>query len=201
MHSAFVHRYLPLLIVIAFIIGLSSCKTVETTREGRRVGTASDSVSASEVTESGIDLSAYRNSLGDLYTTQNHEMPDFFMESYDGLQSGNRDPYDGYRIQLVSTRDVALADSIAESFRIWSDTTIVGFNPEAHQFFKPPHYKVHAGDFSERQRAIEFSRLVKQKYPDAWVVHDRIDPNLVPADTVEIRLRDERDISKADTTQ
>jgi len=32
--------------------------------------------------------------------------------------------------------------------------------------------------------------MLKSRYPDAWVVHERIEPSNVPADTANIRFRD-----------
>ncbi|MFH5832463.1 SPOR domain-containing protein [Halalkalibaculum sp. DA384] len=189
------YRYRSFVLVLALLAGLSACKTTQTTREGAVGETAEDSAYTA-ATESDFNFAAYRNSLSDLYATQNHEMPDFFMESSPDAESGNRDPFDGFRIQVVTTRNVSHADSVARSFRMWSDTTIVGFKPETYVFFKQPYYKVHVGDFNERHRAIEFSRLVKRKYPDAWVVHDRINPYMVPADTTEIRFKPASDSSK-----
>ncbi|WP_310685435.1 SPOR domain-containing protein [Aliifodinibius sp. S!AR15-10] len=181
------HRYLFIITALILFAGLYSCQITERATHDRPGATASDSLAAS--TEGGLQLAAYRNSLSDLYSTQNHDMPAFFMESYDSDGSGNRDPFQGFRIQLISTRNVSMADSVAKSFRIWSDTTITGFTPETYTTFQQPHYRVHVGDFNNRQRAIEFSQLVKRKYPDAWVVHDRINPYLVPADTTQIGLK------------
>ncbi|MDZ7693954.1 MAG: SPOR domain-containing protein [Balneolaceae bacterium] len=187
MRSIYRFKYLPLLLVIIVAGALFSCKTSETAREDEPTTAVRDSISLGE--GQGLNLAAYRSSLSDLYTTQHHDMLEFFMQSNNDAQSGNRDPYDGFRIQVVSTRNVALADSIARSFRVWSDTTIAQYTPEAYVFFKQPHYKVHVGDFSNRDRAIQFSKLVKRRYPDAWVVHDRINPYLVPSDTVQISLK------------
>lgn len=185
--------HLVLTILTLITIGLYSCKTAEQAKKDEARITEADSA----ITESGINLATYRNSLGDLYATQQHDMPKIFMESHEVEQSGNRDPFDGYRIQVVSTRDVSRADSVAKSFRVWADTTIAGFSPETYVFFKQPYFKVHIGDFSSHDRAIEFSQFVKRQYPDAWVVHDRINPYHVPADTVDIRLKTQAE--KADS--
>lgn len=136
----------------------------------------------------GIDLAAYRNTLSDGYATQRHDMPEFFLKEYKENRAEDRDPFDGFRIQIISTREVALADSAAKDFRLWADTTLAGFSPEAYVFFQQPYYKVHVGDFNNRKKADTFSRLVKQKFPDAWVVHDRINPYLVPADSIQIEM-------------
>ncbi|MDX1636713.1 MAG: SPOR domain-containing protein [Balneolaceae bacterium] len=173
---------------------IHACQTTEpATHDRSPEDTASP---ASEVTETGLDLAAYRNSLSDLYATQNHDIPDHFMQAVDSTQASARDPFDGFRIQVVSTRNVQLADSLAKSFRIWSDTTIIGYSPKTYVFFKQPHYKVHVGDFSQRRRAIQFSRIVKNRFPDAWVVHDRINPYLIPADTADIHLKSSTSTSR-----
>lgn len=94
----------------------------------------------------------------------------------------------GYRIQVYSGQDVYEADTVASRFRAWSDTTIVGYQAETYTFFKTPYYRVHVGDFHDRDKALDFSKLVKRLFRDAWVVYDTVDPYLVPVDTVQIRL-------------
>lgn len=178
-------RYLFILLFSLSVV-FYSCKSSEQTAD-QSSGTTSDS--AAPYGESGMNLAAYRNTLGDGYTTMQHDMPKQLMQATRDAQFGNRNPFEGFRIQLASTRSVATADSVAKSFRIWADTTFAGYKPDIHQFFKQPHYRVHVGDFTNRQRANKVSRMVKRKFPNAWVVHDRIDPNLVPADTVNIHLK------------
>lgn len=128
-------------------------------------------------------LAQNRSKLSDVHTSQKHDMPEVFLQKDSSDASLNSDPFDGYRVQILSTRDQPLADSVANKFRTWADSTIEGYTAEAYIFFKQPFYKVHIGDFQEREQANSFSKLIKRKYPDAWVVHDRIDPANVPADT------------------
>lgn len=96
------------------------------------------------------------------------------------------DMFEGYRVQIYSGQNVAMADTIASIFRAWSDTTIVGYQADTYTFFKAPYYRVHVGDFHERNRAIYFSNILKRRFRDAWVVYDRIDPWKIPADTTDI---------------
>jgi hypothetical protein len=110
-------------------------------------------------------------------------MPAAFLKTDSSNESINHNPFDGYRIQILSTRELTNADSVAASFRVWSDTTITGYNAKAYVSFRQPYFKVHIGDFQQRNQANSFTQLIKQKYPDAWVVHDRINPADVPADT------------------
>lgn len=180
------------LFLMLLAVGLYSCKTSEPAIE-RVPDTGGiieiDSAQLTSRTERGTDLSMYRNTLSDVYTTQQHDMPENFLQSYEGDKQVERDPFDGFRIQITSTRNVARADSTAKRFRMWADTTIAGYVPNTYVFFKQPFYKVHVGDFHDREKANNFSRIVKRKYPDAWVVHDRINPAQVPADTTEIKLQ------------
>lgn len=173
------------LIVALFFIGLfTGCKTVEESTD-RTVTTTADSVSVETESASGLQqlLNENRSKLSDVYVSQKQDMPDSFLKESESDESLNRDPYDGYRVQILSTRKVEVADSVANSFRIWADTTITGYEAEAYLSFKQPYYKVHIGDFQQRDKANSFSQLLKKRYPDAWVVHDRIEPSNVPADT------------------
>lgn len=189
-----IRNYLFLTVCILLAAGLYSCKTAEqmTGERPAETGPASGADSARTAAASPAEefnLADYRNTLADVYSTQQHDLPEAFLRTYKGDQPVERDPFDGFRIQIASTRNVALADSTAKKFRLWADTTFTGYQPETYVFFKQPYYKVHVGDFHVRERANRVSRLVKRQYPDAWVVHDRINPYLVPADTARIELR------------
>jgi hypothetical protein len=140
-------------------------------------------------------LTRNRNRLSDTYLTQQHDVPEAFLK-VDTTDNSYYNPFDGYRIQILSSRDVAIADSVSTEFRLWADSTLAGYTPKAYVFFKQPHYKVHVGDFQDREKANKLSRIIKRKYPEAWVVHDRIDPSNVPADTTKIRLQEERQLGK-----
>lgn len=97
------------------------------------------------------------------------------------------DPFAGFRVQILSTRNVLEADSVKDQFRVLSDSLFTGYNPSAYIHFRSPYYRVRVGDFSKRERANQFSGLIKDLYPDAWVVHDRIRPDHVPPDSVSVR--------------
>ena len=129
-----------------------------------------------------------RNSLGDESSGLEHDMPDMFTRKA-AARTNEVDEFAGFRVQILSTSDVVHADTTRDGFVAWADTTLAGYQPTAYVFFRQPYYRVRAGDFRDRELAIEFSRILKQYYPDAWVVHDRIEPYRVPADTAEIRIR------------
>jgi hypothetical protein len=80
------------------------------------------------------------------------------------------------------------ADSTKDNFRAWADENIKGYSPEAYVTFRQPYYKVRVGDFRDQQKANNFSRMLKEEYPAAWVVHDRIEPEFLPADTTRIEF-------------
>lgn len=130
-----------------------------------------------------------RSSLEDQFSQLEHDMPEAFTREV-VRDDSDFDEYAGFRVQILSTRDVVHADTTRDNFIAWADTTLAGFQPEAYVFFRQPYYRVRTGDFHNREVAIEFSRMIKPFFPDAWVVHDRVEPNRVPADTVEIRFRE-----------
>lgn len=138
-----------------------------------------------EMNEFERSLFETRSSLSDQFATIELDMPEVFLK--DVAQDQFYDRYAGYRVQLLSTRIVAEADSTKDNFRVWADEHIEGYSPEAYVIFSQPYYKVRVGDFRDQQQANEFSRLVKNQFSGAWVVHDRIEPEYLPADTTEIR--------------
>ena len=131
----------------------------------------------------------YRTSLSDQYSEEGLAIPEIFLREVT-YEEREVDPYAGFRVQILSTRDVAEADSVRDNFVAWADSVIAGYEPEAYVLFRSPNFRVRTGDFQDRDRALEFSRLVRSKYPDAWVVHDRIEPESVPADTANIKFRE-----------
>jgi hypothetical protein len=96
----------------------------------------------------------------------------------------------GFRVQIYSGENVYEADTVASTFRAWSDTTIVGYQAETYTFFKTPYYRVHIGDFHNREKAFEFSKMVKRLFKDAWLVYDTVDPLSVPEDTTQIKFQE-----------
>jgi hypothetical protein len=180
----------PLLITLLFI----GCSTTEEATEKDRSDPffdVSDEV-VDEFVEENLNefertLLATRSDLSDIYTNLEHDMPEQYLRER-VIEEQEVDEFAGYRVQILSTRDVVHADTTKDYFAAWSDTTITGYQAEAYVFFRQPYYRVRAGDFRDRETAIEFSRLLKSRYPEAWVVHDRIVPANVPPDTVTIQL-------------
>ncbi|MFU8811364.1 MAG: SPOR domain-containing protein [Balneolaceae bacterium] len=129
-----------------------------------------------------------RSSLSDQYASIGGDVPDVFLQQIEEEETVV-DRYAGYRVQLYTTRSVQIADSIRNEFLVWADSVFAGFDPNAYVLFRSPNYRVRAGDFRDRDRAVAFSRLLKNRYPDAWVVHDRIEPGRIPGEQIEIRFR------------
>lgn len=142
-----------------------------------------------EMTEAERELFETRSTLADQFVTVEHDMPEIFLKDVE-QQHDFVDQYAGFRVQLLSTRSVVEADSTKDNFRVWAEEHIKGYSPEAYVIFRQPHYKVRVGDFRNQQRANEFSRMLKNEFPNAWVVHDRIEPQYMPADTTQIRRVD-----------
>lgn len=85
----------------------------------------------------------------------------------------------GFRIQILSTRDVRLAESIKADFESWMAATGDAQPLHSYVLFRQPFYRVHVGDFRDRSRAQETVNRLKDRYPDAWVVIDQIVPERV----------------------
>lgn len=188
-------RYILLTAIMA--VGLfTACSSTEQTRRGDE---RPERETTPEITETTRDnlvdlLTRTRNRLSDVHFTQQHDVPDAFLK-VDTTDNTYNNPFEGYRIQILSSREVNVADSVSTQFRLWADTTLAGYTPRAYVFFKQPYYKVHVGDFQNRDKANNLTRIIKKQYPEAWVVHDRIDPSSVPADTVRIRIQEEKEES------
>jgi hypothetical protein len=132
----------------------------------------------------------YHSKMSDLYTTRQNTIPAAFLieEEPDEDTEAERDPFQGFRVQIYTARDVLDADTTAALFRTWADTTISGYQADTYIFFKPPYYRIHVGDFHDRERAQTYARLIKRRFRSAWVVYDRVNPLKVPADSVSFSL-------------
>lgn len=140
-----------------------------------------------DLNEEELALYQTRSHLSDRFGVDSHDMPDFYLEEFEEVEV---DIYQGFRIQILSTRDVELADSTLAGFETWADTTFSGYLPRGYIHYRQPYYRVRIGDFQNREKATELSRMLKVRYPEAWVIHDRINPYRAPADTTEIRMND-----------
>lgn len=89
----------------------------------------------------------------------------------------------GFRVQVISTQDVSLAENIRTEYNNWLDEEAPEYNANAYILFRQPFYRLHVGDFRSRADAIEFAQVVKRKFPDAWVVFDTINPNSITTRT------------------
>ncbi|MEX2364814.1 MAG: SPOR domain-containing protein [Balneolaceae bacterium] len=141
-----------------------------------------------EALPSEFTLEDLRTHLADVYTSRENEVPETFTR-VKVQQETERNIYEGFRVQIYSGQNVDHADSIAADFRVWSDSTITGYQAETYVSFRTPYYKVHVGDFHDRDNAITFSNLLKRNFREAWVVYDNVNPSQVPADTVQIELK------------
>lgn len=186
-----------IILVFSFI---GSCSTTESVSEGESPYLdVSDEVVDEFIYENLDDferrLLSTRNHLSGEFSNLEHDMPEVFQR--EAVQEEKEvDEYAGFRVQIASTRDVVHADTTRDNFRAWADSTIEGYQADTYEFFRPPYYRVHVGDFQNRDTAIEFSKLVKQRYPDAWVVHDRIEPEKVPNDTIKIQFKSSAQIEE-----
>jgi len=184
-------RLFSLALIATLVIGIWGCSTTKQASPDSDPDLDRDTAQISDADRSALQtlLVQHRSRLSDLHNTQTHDMPKAFMKKDSSQESINSDPYDGYRVQIISTRDKQQADSVAFKYRAWSDSTIAGYAAEAYVFFRQPFYKVHIGDFQQRTMANRYSKLIKDRYPDAWVVHDRIEPSSVPTDTATFSIK------------
>lgn len=177
-----------LIFLFSFFVILSSCSTT---------GSVTDSpdddlfelddeevelILRDQLSEEEYLLFQNRSYLSDRFSTLEQDMPETYLKEV--IQEERViDESEGFRIQILSTRNVAYADSVRDQFRLWSSQITEDESVEAYIFFRQPFYRVRVGDFVSRSKAIEFSQLIKSYYPEAWVVHDRIEPTHVLSDS------------------
>lgn len=160
---------IPVTLVMLFV-GCSTTKTV--VHEQEEEITESD-LGFEEMT-TPVDLSQYRIRPESVFITVENTIPTEFLA--DEGQAAVVNPNSGFRIQIISTADVSIAERLQREFIEWQNAELTDYDAETYLQFRQPFYRLHVGNFRSRALAIEFSREVKRKFPDAWVVFDTIDP-------------------------
>ena len=75
---------------------------------------------------------------------------------------------DGFRIQVVSTNDLNLANSMANEIK-------EKFSFQAYIIFDSPNYKLRLGDFNSRKNAELIKKdLVKNGYNKSWIIRTKV---------------------------
>lgn len=180
--------YISVTILIVSILMLG-CASSQTSTDLNQQGMESEDNEQMTDTDIADNELLLISNLSDTYTSNNNLIPEEYAK-IKKEQEAEVDLTKGYRIQIYSGQNVFDADTIASQFRAWSDTTISGYQAETYTFFKTPYYRVHVGDFHNKELALTFSKLVKRFIRDAWVVYDTVDPFLVPSDTTKIMLQE-----------
>ncbi len=76
--------------------------------------------------------------------------------------------FDGYRIQLAATTDRKRLDDVEATFKSKYPEVFIGW------IHVKPYYKARAGAFSSRNDAGVFLRSIKNDFPDAYIVPDKV---------------------------
>lgn len=127
------------------------------------------------------ELSELRLSPTDRFRTFQLTVPDAFQVTEEELQRSQSNR--GFRIQLMSTENVALADSMMLQYYDWAgefEDHPFRIIPEAYVTFRQPFYRVRIGDFRRRSDANTYLAILRAHFPGAWVVIDTIDLTLAP---------------------
>ncbi len=143
------------------------------------------------------DMVQYRNSLNDLYSSYQNSVPDAFKPVANEDTEVVRNY--GYRIQILSSENKSTAEAALHAYNDWIfQQKNIHYKANGYIIFKQPYYRVHIGDFLDRKKAIQFSKELKHKFPDSWMVHDNINYNQTPDQMYKHQQKDE---ALSDSTQ
>lgn len=132
--------------------------------------------------EPPVPFDYYRSRMSDRFASYEQHVPEAYLpeNEEDAEDEEQRQSNYGFRIQLISTRDVEEADEVAEEFEEWMRDLEITNYPEVYIEFQQPRYRVQVGDFTERTKAMDYLEFLQNLYPQAWIVHSYI--NLDQAD-------------------
>jgi hypothetical protein len=165
-----------LTIILLFIVSLASCSTstqIINTDLGSGNGSMADSV-FSDTDYIVMDYTSVRARADDPLSSVSNPFPDDYRFVTTGSTvSNNRQ---GFRVQLLSTQDRNEAEMMLENYKIWLASQRLEYKPKGYIQFRAPFFRVHVGDYYDRNIAFELVKLMKNQFPDAWIVADTIDP-------------------------
>lgn len=87
------------------------------------------------------------------------------------IENPNHDGVEGFRIQIFfdsGNNSKSKATEVIEEFT--EDHPETG----AYLIFREPYYRVRVGDFRTKIEALGFLQNIQRKYPNAWVIKDKI---------------------------
>jgi hypothetical protein len=165
-----------LVISIFFAMLLAACSTstqVLNTGIGNEATSSADSI----LTESDyivMDYAAIRARTDDPLGSVTNPFPDDYRVVTTGTTLTQS--RQGFRVQLLSTQNRNDAEIMLENYKIWLASQRMDHKPKGYIQFRAPFFRVHVGDYHDRNDAFELVKLMKGQFPDAWVVADTIDP-------------------------
>lgn len=127
-----------------------------------------------------FDADPYEDDPADTAPAVRHDVPTKLMDARGGsASSGEPRVVSGYRVQVFSTRDKEAADAQYDAALAWyrglaEKPAAIGARLPAHIIFRQPLYRLRLGDFATRQQAESARTVIARRYPDAFIVPDRV---------------------------
>jgi hypothetical protein len=182
--KATVFFLLPLLMLVA----LSGCRSSAEVAEEPEPEPEETEQRPMSVLINPADYNELRISPAARLMTQENRIPAVFITDEEEREEIENNS--GFRIQLLTTNSITEADSMSLEYYDWLGELERGRIeldpvPDAYITFRQPYYRVRLGDFKQRSAANAYLRIVRDRFPGAWVVIDTIDPNMVPETTTE----------------
>ena len=104
---------------------------------------------------------------------------DQLLKGDEGIANSGPDEVQGYRVQLIATRDEEEARSVRRD-------ALLSFDERVYLVYDNPYYKVRVGDCLSRYEAdVLQEKAVQKSYAEAWVVRTTVSvkPQTTESDT------------------
>jgi hypothetical protein len=163
----------PVTVALLFATAISACSVSEQILVDDFVEPVTEITEVSEFSF-GFDINEYRIRPEDVFFSNQNEVPNIFLPDTLSMTEAQRNA--GFRVQIISSQDVREVEMVRAVFLEWLFDHVKDYDPEAYILFRQPFFRLHVGDFRSRSDAIAFNNIVKRRFPDAWVVHDQINP-------------------------
>lgn len=116
-----------------------------------------------------------------------HRVPQSLMEPADSSAAGYSRSLvlrSGYRVQIFSGEQKSNADDRLQQALTWWENEgqeldgagdIFSESLPVRIVYSAPYYKVRIGDFLDRQAAQQSLKLIRKRFPEAWIVPDQVE--------------------------
>lgn len=178
MHSRTRPARRPLLLLVLLLMVFSACSTTRPPGPEAREEPEELPTPVRLADYEDFDATPYEEAPPEAQTEIQHDVPERLMA---GRTTTGTTTVQGFRVQVYSTLDKTAAVNLEEEARAWwraeRSRAPAGLMPEQlpiYTVYLQPYYRVRIGNFRTRAEADRARQILARRFPDAFIVPDRV---------------------------